>query len=208
METYDWTYKGFEFTDSDIGNNIGFVYLITNKANGMKYIGKKHFYSTTMQKVIKKSAKAKKGKLSKKVKDLTPDEQEARKKSIKVTKPSDWKGYFGSSEELKEDLKKYGKSAFTREILQLVDRRGLLSYYELKHQLAEDACLRPDFYNGILNVRLNRNIFPKDARDAAMELALATNQEYKNFRMAANPRDFEDSVEQLEEQDNYEYECG
>ena len=36
-----WYYKGEEFTSEMIGEYIGFVYLITDKSNGMKYVGKK-----------------------------------------------------------------------------------------------------------------------------------------------------------------------
>ena len=35
-----WYYEGKEFTSDMIGDNIGFVYIITNKQNGMKYVGK------------------------------------------------------------------------------------------------------------------------------------------------------------------------
>jgi hypothetical protein len=37
-----WTYKG-EIVE-DIGNYIGFVYMITNLRTERKYIGKKNFY--------------------------------------------------------------------------------------------------------------------------------------------------------------------
>ena len=35
-----WFYKGEEFTSEMIEDWIGFVYLITDKSNGMKYVGK------------------------------------------------------------------------------------------------------------------------------------------------------------------------
>jgi hypothetical protein len=36
-----WNYKNKEFTSEDIGDYVGFVYMITDLDNGMKYIGKK-----------------------------------------------------------------------------------------------------------------------------------------------------------------------
>ena len=40
-----WLYNENPFTSSDIGEYFGFVYLITNKSNGRKYIGRKYFWS-------------------------------------------------------------------------------------------------------------------------------------------------------------------
>ena len=40
----DWTYQGVPFTE--VGNNYGFVYIITNKIDNRQYIGKKFFWST------------------------------------------------------------------------------------------------------------------------------------------------------------------
>ena len=39
-----WLYNDQEFTEDMIGDNVGFVYLITNLQNGRKYIGKKTFW--------------------------------------------------------------------------------------------------------------------------------------------------------------------
>ena len=35
----NWIYKGQEFTDDMIGDNVAFVYIITNLTNNKKYIG-------------------------------------------------------------------------------------------------------------------------------------------------------------------------
>ena len=37
-----WYYKGTAFTSDDIGDFFGYVYLITNKTTGKKYIGRKY----------------------------------------------------------------------------------------------------------------------------------------------------------------------
>ena len=38
-----WLYKDKEFTEEDIEGYFGFVYLIENKLNGRRYVGKKFF---------------------------------------------------------------------------------------------------------------------------------------------------------------------
>lgn len=133
-------------TDEEIQSSAGFVYLITCQVNMRKYIGKKLFTSSRRRKVsCRKNGKSIIGK----------------KKVVRDRIDSNWREYYGSSAELLEDIKKYGKENFRREILQLAPTKGVLSYYELKHQLAADALLRSDYYNSIVNVRLGRNVFPK-----------------------------------------------
>ena len=165
MNPYDWTYRGKPFTSKDIGNAVGFVYLITCKENGMSYIGKKQFEKSVKKHVVKKSAKGKKGDTL--IKDLSEEDKKARTKVVRTKAESDWDDYFGSSEELLSDIEKYGKEAFRREILELAYGKGVLAYLELKHQMAADALRRPDFYNGILNVRLHRRaVFTRAELDA------------------------------------------
>ena len=57
----NWLYNNNDFTEEQIGDNYGFVYLITNLKTGKKYIGKKFFYSSKT-KVVK--GKKKKHKVS------------------------------------------------------------------------------------------------------------------------------------------------
>jgi hypothetical protein len=39
-----WSYNGEEFTSEMIEDNLGFVYIVTDKKTKMKYIGKKGFF--------------------------------------------------------------------------------------------------------------------------------------------------------------------
>ena len=39
-----WLYEGEPFTTADIGDFFGFVYIITNRETGKKYIGRKYFW--------------------------------------------------------------------------------------------------------------------------------------------------------------------
>lgn len=128
-----WYLHNEEFTSENIGDSIGFVYRITNKTNNMKYIGKKLFVSTNR---------------------LPPLKGKTRKRIVK--KESDWKTYFGSSEEVKMLVEQLGADAFHREILQLCKTKGEMSYIEAKLQFKFDVLLRDDYYNGIINCRINK----------------------------------------------------
>jgi hypothetical protein len=113
-----WKYNEEDFID--IPKNMeGFVYLITNLTNNKKYIGKKHFW--TRQK----------------------DKKTGRRKK----KESDWKNYFSSCDELKEDVKLLGKDKFSREILYLCPHRKSMSYYETMEQFKREVLMTDDYYN-------------------------------------------------------------
>ena len=99
-----WIYKDNPFTSDNIGDNYGFVYRITNTNNGRSYIGRKYF----VQKRKPKGGRR------------------------KVTSESDWKKYYGSSDELKQDIRNFGKETFRREILSLHTTLGKVNYEETK----------------------------------------------------------------------------
>ena len=99
-----WIYEGNPFTSDDIGDYYGFVYRITNTTNGKSYIGRKYF----VQKRKPRGAKR------------------------RVTSEADWKRYFGSSEELKQDIKRIGRDSFRREIISLHETLGKVNYEETK----------------------------------------------------------------------------
>ena len=99
-----WLYNGLPFTSDDIGDYYGFVYRITNLCTGKQYIGRKYF----VQKRKPKGGKR------------------------KVTSESDWKRYFGSSEELKQDIRDLGKDNFRREIISLHKTLGKVNYEETR----------------------------------------------------------------------------
>jgi hypothetical protein len=128
-----WYLNNEEFTSENIGDSIGFVYRITNKTNGMKYLGKKLFVSTNR---------------------LPPLKGKTRKRIVK--KESDWKTYFGSSEEVKMLVEQLGVDAFHREILHLCKSKGEMSYIEAKLQFQYDVLLRDDYYNGIIQCKIHR----------------------------------------------------
>ena len=120
-----WLYKNTTFSSDDIGDFFGYVYLITNKSTGKKYIGRKYF----VQKRKPKGGKR------------------------RVTSESDWKRYYGSCPELKEDIKLLGKPSFSREILSLHTTKGRTNYEETRQLFLHDVLTKtltdgtPAFYN-------------------------------------------------------------
>ena len=135
-----WIYEGSPFTSDDIGNYYGFVYRITNTTNGKQYIGRKYF----TQKRKPKGGKR------------------------RVTSESDWKRYFGSSEELKRDIKDLGRENFRREILSVHRTLGRVNYEEtrqlfLNNVLTESIDGLPKYYNNnILGRYMRKDYFDAD----------------------------------------------
>ena len=99
-----WMYNEVAFTSDDIGDNYGFVYLITNLTNRRAYIGRKYFWS----------------------------HRKPPGKKRRVKKESDWKQYYGSCPELKEDVVKYGRNSFSREIISLHKTVGKVNFEETR----------------------------------------------------------------------------
>ena len=99
-----WLCEGSTFTSDNIGDFFGFVYRITNLQTGKQYIGRKYFWAFRTPKGKKRKQK----------------------------QESDWKKYYGSCPELKEDLKLYGKLQFKREILSLHKTKGQCNYEETR----------------------------------------------------------------------------
>jgi hypothetical protein len=126
-----WLYEGREINEDEIGDNVGFVYIITNLTNQKRYIGKKLFKSTRT-KTIKGKRK-------------------------KVKTDSDWRDYFGSNALLKEDVKLLGAVNFKREILKICKSKGTCNYWEMKYQIQHEVLERSDFYNEWIAVKVHRS---------------------------------------------------
>lgn len=134
-----WTFNNSEVLE--LPDCVGFVYLITNKTNNRRYIGKKlsHFTKSSIKTITLKSGVKKKKKVKKQVE-------------------SDWKTYWSSSLELQNDVTLLGEDNFTREILYYCASKGTLSYIEAREQFANKVLEFPDlWYNGIISCKIHRN---------------------------------------------------
>ena len=130
-----WQYQGKPFTLDNIGDYEGFVYIVTDLTNGMKYIGKKNFHSRVKLKPLKGQ----------------------KRKRTKVSS-SDWEIYHGSSDEVRMLLEEHGDKRFGREILHLCMGKGEMSYLEMKEQITRDVLLKPDeYYNAFVGGKIHRN---------------------------------------------------
>ena len=117
---------------------VGFVYLITNKLSGRKYIGKKLAkFSKTSYKVVKLKNGNKK------------------KKRIRSKIDSDWQLYYGSNDQLNQDLAELGSDNFTREILFYCTSKAACSYIEAREQFNHRVLESDDYYNGQISVRVH-----------------------------------------------------
>ena len=70
-------------------------------------------------------------------------------------KESDWRNYYGSSEEVKGLVEEFGPTRFKREILRMCRTRGELSYIEAKFQFDNNVLFRDDYYNSFIGVKIH-----------------------------------------------------
>ena len=117
---------------------VGFVYLITNTVSGRKYIGKKlaKFSKTTYRVVKLKNGNKKRKKIRSKI-------------------DSDWQTYYGSNDELNQDIQTLGSDKFTREILYYCTSKSQCSYIEAREQFRHQVLESDAYYNGQISVRVH-----------------------------------------------------
>jgi hypothetical protein len=138
----------WENIPENIEDYLGFVYLIEivnvpddyPVGKPTKYIGKK-------MTICNRKLKPLKGKT----------------RNRRVIKSSDWKTYFGSSNDLKEILKKYGPDIFKRTILHCCESKWTLAYMETLEQMRHGVLFDDSFFNGIIHFRIGN--CPKDLRE-------------------------------------------
>lgn len=137
-----WLYKGEELTDEMIPEkSVGFIYVITHKPTGRKYIGRKLL---TRQHTRQKN-----------------------KKIIRSRVESDWKTYWSSSPDLKILVDAEGTENFEREIMMFSITKGMLNYLEERVLHTVGALESDKYLNGNIRARIfKRNVLNKIDLDA------------------------------------------
>ena len=132
----NWLYKGLEILSiEDLDPQaFGFIYIIKCDKNNKFYIGKKFLKHSKKVKLGKKAIAIQKG-LGRK------------KRSVRVTKESDWLAYWGSCVPLKEDINLLGQENFTREIVKICYNKISLTYNEYKYLFMYNVLEDDNCYN-------------------------------------------------------------
>ena len=134
-----WHHNGMPITSLP-DDCVGFVYVITNRLSGRKYIGKKlaKFAKTTYKMHTQKNGVKK-------------------RKRIRTKIDSDWASYYGSSQELTRDIEHLGYQHFRREILYYCNSKSQCSYIEAREQFTRGVLESPDYYNGQIAIRIHKS---------------------------------------------------
>lgn len=130
-EYSEWLWNGKPI-DKIPSKHKSFVYLITNKLTGKRYIGFKVSVSKARKTV--------------------------KRKRVSVEVESDWKDYWSSSDTLNEDVKKFGCGNFIREIICLTVNKAIGKYIEAHLHFTRQVLTTNSahYYNGIVNLRCNQ----------------------------------------------------
>lgn len=135
-----WTYKEkvIDSIEDMPADAVGFVYVVTHIPTDKKYVGKK---------ILKHRR-------------IRPPLKGKKRRRIDFVE-SDWKTYYGSSDDVKTLLKETTTDDFRREILYFAENKKKLSYLETRELFHRNVLENQDEY-------FNRNIqgkwFPKDTK--------------------------------------------
>jgi hypothetical protein len=78
-----------------------------------------------------------------------------KKKKIRGKIDSDWRDYYGSSDELLKDIAQLGQENFRREVLYYCNSKAETSYIEAREQFTRRVLESDDYYNGQISVRVH-----------------------------------------------------
>ena len=143
-----WLYQGNKVLSlEDLPQDTyGFIYISIHQPTGKSYIGKKSLFHNVKKKLTKKQ--------------LVEQTGRGRKPTTEIVqKESDWKTYYGSAKPILDLIKEGKQEEFTREILQLVTNKKLLTYYECKYLFMLGVIEQPD---GYFNDNILGKFFRKD----------------------------------------------
>lgn len=110
------------------------VYQITRLRDCKKYIGQKKF-----------------------VNQITRPPLKGKRNKRHSTIESNWRDYWGSNDELLEDIKREGQNGFVRDAVWFCKSKSQMNYLESKAIFSSDAIIRDDYYNSWVSVKVSRN---------------------------------------------------
>lgn len=133
-----WKFRGkfIESIEDMPKDTYGFIYEVIHNPTGDKYLGKK---------VLQFNRK------------LPPLKGQKRKR--KVVKESDWKTYYGSHQTIKQLLKEGKQEEFSREIIQFVPTKKLLTYFECKYLFIKEVLEHGEYINDNILAKFYRKDF-------------------------------------------------
>ena len=145
----NWLYKNKEINSIEDfpEGTFGFIYMVLHIPTNIAYIGKKSLYHNTNKKLGKKELAA------------LPITRGRKSTTKLVTKESDWKTYHGSAKPILELIKEKKHGEFDRQILQFVNSKKLLTYYECKYLFEYRVLEYPTLY---FNDNILGKFFTKD----------------------------------------------
>jgi len=151
-----WVHNGelFDPSEEELKEWVGFCYRLTELETGKMYVGKKFFWKPKTLPITK-----------------------TRKRRVKTKVLSDWKDYYGSSEEVKLLVEE--GTEFKREILHLARTKGECTYYEAKEQFAQDVLLRDEYYNQFIGCKIHAKHVSKMKEDYNDETISVSGVPYK-----------------------------
>ena len=136
-----WLYKNkvIQSIDDMPENTFGFIYEVIHNPTGRRYLGKKVLQFNRTLPPLK-----------------------GMKRKRKVVKESDWKTYYGSHVEIKGLIKEGKQEEFSREILQFVPTKKLLTYYECKYLFIKEVLEHNEYINDNILAKFYRKDFNYD----------------------------------------------
>ncbi len=132
MTDSPWLWEGEPYEPEE--GHLAFVYRIVRLDTGRSYVGKKLLTRAVTRPPLK-------GKV--------------RKRRSRAE--SDWRSYWGSNEELRDEVVLLGEKAFRREVVRPCRSKTEATYYEAKLQLELDVLLHTErFYNSFVGCKIHR----------------------------------------------------
>ena len=136
-----WKYKDkvVERIEDMPEGTFGFIYEVIHNPTGRRYLGKKVLQFNRTLPPLK-----------------------GMKRKRKVVKESDWKTYYGSHVEIKGLIKEGKQEEFSREILQYVPTKKLLTYFECKYLFIKEVLEHNEYINDNILAKFYRKDFNYD----------------------------------------------